>query len=371
MSSSRERSVYALVTGGGTGGHVYPALAVAEELVARGHERGAIRFVGAARGLEAQAVPSAGFMIDLLPGRGLRRSLRPAALWDNAGALFGTARAFGRAFRLVGRLRPRVVLGVGGYASLPCLLAARLRRVPAVVHEQNAAPGLVNRIGVRLGAHAAVSLPGTPLPGARLTGNPVRAEVANVDRAPVTPPLVAIVGGSLGARRLNDAALDLYDRWRARTDVAVCHVTGPRDFDRCMTRFDAQARTSDTLAYELVGYEAHMENLYARAALFVCRAGAVTVAELAATGMPSVLVPLPGAPGDHQTRNANVLVGVDAGVLVPDGELDGPRLASELDRLLADPARLTAMTAAARSVAQPDAVARVADLVEEVARAAA
>jgi undecaprenyldiphospho-muramoylpentapeptide beta-N-acetylglucosaminyltransferase len=350
---------------------VYPALAVAEELVARGHERAAIRFVGSARGLEAEAVPSAGFLIDLLPGRGLRRSVRPAALWDNAGALLGTARAFGRAFRLVGRLRPRVVLGVGGYASLPCLLAARLRRVPAVVHEQNAAPGLVNRIGVRLGAHAAISLPGTPLRGALLTGNPVRAEVARVIRAPVAPPLVVIVGGSLGARRLNDAALDLYDRWRARTDIAICHVTGPRDLDRCTTRFKTLARPSDALAYALVGYETHMENLYTRAAVFVCRAGAVTVAELAAIGMPSVLVPLPGAPGDHQTRNANALVRVDAGVLVPDGELDGPRLAAELDRLLGDPARLPNMAVAARSVAQPDAAARVADLVEEVAGAAA
>ena len=371
MSRSRERGVYALVTGGGTGGHVYPALAVAEELVARGHAREAVRFVGAARGLEAQAVPTAGFQIDLLPGRGLRRSFRPDALWDNAGALFGTARAFGRAFRLVGRLRPRVVLGVGGYASLPCLLAARLRRVPAVVHEQNAAPGLVNRIGVRLGAHAAVSLPGTPLPRARLTGNPVRAEVASVDRAPVTPPLVAIVGGSLGARRLNDAALDLYDRWRARTDVAVCHVTGPRDLDRCTTPFDTWRDRPTRSPTSSSATRRTWRTCTPRAALFVCRAGAVTVAELAATGMPSVLVPLPGAPGDHQTRNANVLVGVDAGVLVPDGELDGPRLASELDRLLADPARLTAMTTAARSVAQPDAAARVADLVEEVARAAA
>jgi undecaprenyldiphospho-muramoylpentapeptide beta-N-acetylglucosaminyltransferase len=363
---------FALVTGGGTGGHVYPSIAVAEELVQRGHPRAGIRFVGSRRGLEATAVPEAGFVIELLPGRGVRRSLRPTALRDNAGALFGNARAFARAFRLVGRLRPRVVLGVGGYASLPCVVAARLRRVPAVVHEQNAAPGLSNRVGVRLGARAAVSLPDTPLRGAVLTGNPVRAAVSNVRRAPAQPPLIVVTGGSLGARRLNDAALALFDQWRARTDVAIRHITGRRDHDRCVDslraiRSDANA---DALVYELAPYEEHMEALYGRATLFVCRAGAITIAELAATGMPAVLVPLPGAPDDHQTKNAQAFVDAGGGVLVPDAALDGARLASELDVLVADAARLRSMADAARRLARPDAAARVADLVEEVARAA-
>jgi UDP-N-acetylglucosamine--N-acetylmuramyl-(pentapeptide) pyrophosphoryl-undecaprenol N-acetylglucosamine transferase len=363
--------VFAFVTGGGTGGHVYPALAVADELVRRGHARAAIRFVGSSRGLEATAVPDAGFSVELLPGRGLRRSLSFAALRDNAGALVGTARAFGRAFRLLGRLRPRVVLGVGGYASLPCVVAARLRRVPAVVHEQNAAPGLANRVGVRLGAKAAVSLPGTPLRHAILTGNPVRAVVASVQRAPEGPPLVAVVGGSLGAGRLNDAALGLYDRWRDRTDVRIRHVSGARGHDEVAARLASLRRADDALSYELVRYEDHMEHLYAAAALFVCRAGAVTVAELTATGTPGLLVPLPGAPGDHQTRNAEALVTAGAGVLVPDAELDGARLAAELDVLLGDPERLHSMGQKARTLAQPDAAARVADLVEEAARAAA
>jgi UDP-N-acetylglucosamine--N-acetylmuramyl-(pentapeptide) pyrophosphoryl-undecaprenol N-acetylglucosamine transferase len=361
---------YALVTGGGTGGHVQPALAVADELVRRGHARDDVRFVGSIRGLEATAVPAAGFEIDLLPGRGLRRSFRPSAIRDNLGAVFGAIRAFGRAFRIVGRLRPRVVLGVGGYASLPCIVAARLRRVPAVVHEQNAAPGLANRVGVRLGAHAAVSLPGTPLRDATVTGNPVRVALTEVARAPVTPPLVVIVGGSLGAARLNDAALDLYDRWRARADVAIHHVSGPRNHDDVSQRLRAEERADDALAYTLVPYEDHMERCYADASVFVCRAGAVTVAELAATGTPSVLVPLPGAPDDHQTRNAESLVDKGAGVLVADGDLDGSRLAAELDGLLADRTQLERMGAAARTVARPDAAARVADLVEAVARAA-
>ncbi len=362
--------VFALVTGGGTGGHVYPALAVAQELVRRGHGRSTIHFVGAERGLEATAVPAAGFTIDLLPGRGIQRSLRLSALRANIGALVGACRAFGRAFRLVGQLKPRVVLGVGGFASLPCVVAARLRRVPAVVHEQNAAPGLANRIGVRFGARAAVSFADTPLRKAVLTGNPIRPEIADVIRAPATPPLITVFGGSLGARRLNDAALALYARWRDRTDVAIVHVAGARDYQRCNAQLLEQRIPSDRLHFELRSYEEQMTRVYSAAAAVVCRAGAITIAELAVTGTPAVLVPLPNAPHDHQARNAEALASLGAAVVVPDGELDGERLDRELRRLLDDPALLAQMGRAGRTLARPDAAARVADMVEEAAHAA-
>lgn len=361
---------YALVTGGGTGGHVYPALAVAEALVARGHAADDIQFVGARRGLEVTAVPAAGFHLDVLPGRGLRRSLRPSALRDNLSALAGTAAAFPRVFRLLRRTRPRVVLGVGGYASVPCVLGARLARVPTVIHEQNAAPGLANRLAVRLGARAAISLPGTALPGAVLTGNPVRRAMTGVVRAPdLEHPVVLVFGGSLGAWRLNDAALGLYDRWRNRTDRAVVHITGHRDYAECVARLDALRHPTDTVDYELVEYEEHLERRYATAAAAVCRAGAVTIAELAVTGTPAVLVPLPGAPHDHQTRNAETLADAGAAVLLPDSDAHTERLAAELDDLFGDPARLEAMSHAARTLGRPDAADRVATLVEETARA--
>ncbi|MEX0664601.1 MAG: undecaprenyldiphospho-muramoylpentapeptide beta-N-acetylglucosaminyltransferase [Acidimicrobiia bacterium] len=368
--TTKDAPVFALVTGGGTGGHVYPAIAVAQELVRRGHPKESVYFVGAQRGLEATAVPAAGFTIDLLPGRGIRRSLRPAALRDNVSALFGACRAFTKAFRLVGRVRPRVVFGVGGFASLPCVVAARLRRVPAVVHEQNAAPGLANRIGVRLGARPAVSIPGTRLRGAVVTGNPIRPEISAVTRALAAPPLVAVFGGSLGAQRLNDSAVALAALWRDRDDIEVLLVTGRRDHERSSARLRAVRGPEDRLPFQVVAYEEHMEGVYARSALVVSRAGAVTVAELAATGTPALLVPLPGAPHDHQTRNAETLVAAGAAVLVPDGELDGVRLAAAVDELLVDQGQLAAMSSAARSLARPDAAQRVADLVEEVARAA-
>jgi UDP-N-acetylglucosamine--N-acetylmuramyl-(pentapeptide) pyrophosphoryl-undecaprenol N-acetylglucosamine transferase len=360
----RAQEAFAVITGGGTGGHVYPALALASELVSRGHPHDTIRFVGARRGLEARVVPDAGYAIDLLPGRGFQRRVTVANLrsaWD-------TVVAFGRARAVIRQARPRVVVGVGGYASLPCVVAARLRRVPVVVHEQNAAPGLANRIAVRMGATPAVSLPGTPLDGAVVTGNPVRGEIAATRRAPdPARRLVAVFGGSLGSARINEAGLGLYDRWRDRGDVTVHHVAGPRNYEDCAARLAALRHPGDALRYELVGYEEHMEQLYARTTVAVCRAGAVTVAELAAARVPAVLVPLPGAPGDHQTRNAETLEAADAAVLVPDAECDGARLDAELTKLLADPARLDSMAAAAHHLARPDAAARLADLVEEVA----
>jgi UDP-N-acetylglucosamine--N-acetylmuramyl-(pentapeptide) pyrophosphoryl-undecaprenol N-acetylglucosamine transferase len=363
--SGQTHEAFAVITGGGTGGHVYPALALASELVTRGHSRDTIRFVGARRGIEARVVPDAGYAIDLLPGRGFQRRLSPA----NVRSAWDTLVAFVRARRVIQRVRPRVVVGVGGYASLPCLVAARLRRVPAVVHEQNAAPGLANRVAVRMGATPAVSLPGTPLRGAVVTGNPVRREIAATRRAPgAGRPLVAVFGGSLGAVRINEAVLGLYDRWRDRHDVAVHHVAGPRNYEDCAARLVALRKPGDALAYELVAYEEHMEKLYAQTTVAVCRSGAVTVAELAAAGVPAVLVPLPGAPGDHQARNAEALATAHAAVLVPDQECDGARLDAELAALLTDPARLESMAAAARQLARPDAAARLADLVEEVAR---
>jgi UDP-N-acetylglucosamine--N-acetylmuramyl-(pentapeptide) pyrophosphoryl-undecaprenol N-acetylglucosamine transferase len=356
--------VFALLSGGGTGGHTYPAIAVAQELERRGH---VVRFVGGKRGIEGRVVPAAGFAIDLLPGRGLQRKLT----WQNVSAIVGAATAIMQAFAIVRRYRPRVVVGFGGYASFPCVFAARLLRVPVVVHEQDAAPGLANRMGVRLGAHAAVSLPGTPLPGATLTGNPVRSAFANLERLPEhDAALIAVFGGAQGARTINRAALGCYDLWRARTDLAVHHVCGPRNLDECSGELSSARRSGDRLRYELVGYEEHMDALYARAALAVCRSGAGTIAELTAAGLPAVLVPLPGAPSDHQTRNAQTLERAGAAVMLRDDECDPPRLDALVSELAKDSDRLASMSAAARALGRTDAAAQLADLIEEHARVA-
>ena len=178
------------------------------------------------------------------------------------------------------------------------------------------------------------------------------------------------MGGSLGAGPLNDAALDLYDRWRDRDDVAIRLVCGRRNEPECRKRLTALRRAGDVLAFELLGYDNEMEALYATAALLVCRAGAVTVAELSVTGTPAVFVPLANAPDDHQTKNAQALVGVGAAVLIAQQDLTGAGLAECLDSLI-NGGQLEQMSAAARTLARPDAAARVATLVEEVAGAAA
>lgn len=369
------RRAWAVVAGGGTAGHVLPALSAARALMARGHPPETLHLVGSARGIEARLLPEAGLGVTLLPGRGIARRLTV----DNVGAVAGLVRAVAQALGLVARLRPAVVLSVGGYASVPCSVAAVLLRVPLVLHEQNAVPGLANRLAGRFARASAVSFEGTPLPRAVLTGNPVRREVLEVDRSPagqararaelglpVAARVVAVFGGSLGARRVNEATFGLVRAWAGREGVAVRHAIGSRDWAGVARRLPRPGPGG--LVYQPVEYEDRMPLLMAAADVAVCRAGGTTVAELAAVGAPSVLVPLPGAPHDHQTANASALVRAGAAVLVPDAELTADRLASELDALLGDPPRLEHMAGAARRVGRRDAAERVAELVERHAR---
>jgi len=369
---------WAVIAGGGTAGHVSPGLAIAHALVEAGHPADTIQYIGSERGIETRLVPAAGFALTVLPGRGIQRRLTR----DNVGAMWGLARAFVRAYRLLGRLRPSVVVALGGYASLPAAFAAVLRRVPIVVAEQNAVPGLANRVVGRFARACAVSFPDTALPRAVLTGNPVREEVRTIDRDARRAGaraalgvadgrvLVVAFGGSLGARRINDAVLGLAEAWHDRDDVAVRHVVGERDWDRYADRVGVLVAANERggLRYEAVRYEDDMPAAYAAADVVVCRSGASSVAELAVVGLPAVFVPLPGAPGDHQTANARVLVDAGGALLVPDAELEAGRLASVLDPLVRDPALLTRMGRAAATLARPDAARVVAELVEEKAR---
>ncbi|MGV3760108.1 MAG: undecaprenyldiphospho-muramoylpentapeptide beta-N-acetylglucosaminyltransferase [Actinomycetota bacterium] len=364
----------AIVTGGGTAGHVLPALAVAEAIVAEGHARSAVHYVGSERGIEARLVPPTGFPMTLLPGRGIQRRLTPA----NLGAIWGLLVAAVRALVLVRRLRPSVVVAVGGYASVAVGLAAVLWRVPLIVAEQNAAPGAANRLLARFARASAVSFPGTPLPRAVVTGNPVRPEVAAVspdrDRGAARSAfgvgegrhLVLVFGGSLGALRINEAVLGALPSWRDRADLSVHHVVGARDWEQISASVPADL---GDLEYRCVRYEDDMPGALAAADLAVCRSGSGTCFELAAVGLPAVLVPSPHVTADQQTANARRLVEAGAARLVPDAELDGPRLASEVGALMADEVARASMAAAARSWARPHAAADIARLALGEARA--
>lgn len=366
---------WALIAGGGTAGHTLPGIAIARALVERGHPPASLHFVGSERGSEVRLVPAAGFTMTALPGRGIQRRLT----LDNLGAALGLARALGRALGLVRRRRPAVVVALGGYASVACALAAVVFRVPIVVAEQNAVPGAANRLVARFARAAAVSFPGTALPRAVVTGNPVRPEILAVDRPrdravargalglPEGRRVLVVFGGSLGARRINVAVTGLVERWAGRTDLAVRHVVGERDWEDDEARGEERVDPGGIL-YRPVRYEDDMPTTLAAADLVLARAGATTVAELAVLGLPSVLVPLPIATADHQTANARALVDRGAARLVPDGELTVDRLEVELGPLLADPGRLEAMGRAALGLGRPDAADRVAGLVEAQAR---
>lgn len=351
-----------LVTGGGTAGHVLPALAIATALRERGHD---VHLVGSSRGLEARLVPEAGFALTLLPGRGIARRLTPAALIDNVGAVVGLVRAFVQAVGLVRRHRPGAVVAVGGYASVACGLGAVLWRVPLIVHEQNAVPGAANRLLSRFAAANAVSFPDTPLPGAAVVGNPVRAELFDLPRAPRPDGRrqLLVFGGSLGALSINRATIGAVAQWSDRGDLAVHHVVGRRDWPELDRPTDTGA-----LDYVAVEYEDDMPAQLARADLVVCRAGSGTCFELAATGCPAVIVPSLVTTGGQQVANAERVAAVGGAVVVRDDELDATRLASEVDALLADPDRLAAMSASIRSLRAPDAATRVAELVERHGR---
>jgi UDP-N-acetylglucosamine--N-acetylmuramyl-(pentapeptide) pyrophosphoryl-undecaprenol N-acetylglucosamine transferase len=370
----------AVIAGGGTGGHVVPSLQIARALVTLGYDPASIELFGSRRGQEATDWPPLEFPFTLLPGRGIRRSLRPAALWVNAGAVLGLVWATLRSVGSFVAHRPGVVVVVGGYAGFPAGFAAAVTRVPLVLVNTDAVPGAVNAVLGRFAAACAVAFPGTDLPRAQVTGTPVRPELRSLDRSeagreaaraelglPSRRQTVVAFGGSLGARRINGAVAALAGRWSERETTSIYHVAGRRDFTQFALKQPPRAGEGGErgkLDYRVVPFEERMPDLYRAADLCVCRAGAITVAELLLAGVPALLVPLPGAPRDHQTRNAEALVAVGAAVLVPDAECDGERLAREIENLLGDADRLAAMGAAGRGLGHPDAAVSVARLVQ-------
>jgi len=375
-----ERAPWAFVAGGGTAGHVLPGIAVANELVERGHAAEGIHFVGAERGIEGRLVPEAGFGITLLPGRGIQRRLT----LENLAAVWGLVRALFMAISLVRRHRPQVVLVLGGFAAAACAFAAVLWRVPIVVTDQNARAGAVNRLVGRFAAACAVPFAATDLPKAVVTGNPVRPQILETARRrdpaasraelglPADGTVLAVFAGSLGSRRLNEATTAaVLGAWADRGDLVVHHVVGARDWDE-REQIDGGVtdgrRGSTAVDYRAIRYEERMDLVLDAADMVVCRSGGTTVAELAVMGTPAVLVPLPIATRDHQRANAAELVEAGAAVLVSDADFDADRLVAEVDAVLGDETTLLAMGAAARELGRPDAAAAVADLVELHAR---
>jgi UDP-N-acetylglucosamine--N-acetylmuramyl-(pentapeptide) pyrophosphoryl-undecaprenol N-acetylglucosamine transferase len=362
-----------VITGGGTGGHVFPMQAVADALRARGVAAKDLRFVGSRRGQESTLLATSDIALTLLPGRGLRRSFAPEAILDNLGAVGALLGAVALATLNVRRWRPSVVVSLGGYASFATSFAAVLWRRPLVLIELDAEPGAAQRLLARFARKRCTAFPSSD-PRAVVTGTPLRADVVAVQRgaaaqqsarADAVPPIeesrrvVVVMTGSLGSTTVNRAVLDLARRWSTRSDRTLIHVSGERDF--AMVQRDAPS--TNGLDYRIVEF-AVMSELWALCDVAICRAGASTLAELTVLSIPSVIVPLPGM-GDHQTKNALVVVEAGGATLVLDHECTGAKLEVTLDAVM-EPDRLASMAQKAGTLGRKDAAASIAVVVGDV-----
>lgn len=353
-----------LIMAGGTGGHIFPGLAVADALRRLDTP---VRWLGASGGMECSRVPPHGIPLDTVDISGLRG--KGMLRW--VAAPFRLARAVVQALGILGRSRPICAVSFGGYAAGPGGLAARLRGIPLLVHEQNRVPGMTNKFLARIARKVLQAFPGTWPPSPRLEtcGNPVRRDV--VALAPPHqrmagrqgPPRLLVTGGSQGAQALNRAVPQALALLNPDERPVVRHQSGARDADAT-----AAAYREHGIEAEVAPFIDDMAGAYDWADLVVCRSGALTVSELAAAGLGAVLVPFPYAVDDHQTRNAEFLSGAGAARIVPESELTPDSLAATLRSLLGDRATLVQMATEARSLAVPDSAERVARLCLEVQR---
>ena len=351
-----DRKLKLLVAGGGTGGHLYPGIAVAEEVVAS--TGGEAVFVGTARGLETKLVPAAGFPLELVTVSGLKRM-------GLGGTLKGMGRlpkAFFESRRILNKHRPDVVLGVGGYASGPLVMAAALSGYPTAIQEQNSVPGFTNRMLGKFAKRAFVAFEGAAESFAsrkvRFVGNPVRRSFLERSAAAALagPPAggaIVILGGSQGSHAVNELALGMVRVLDARGRLPpIVHQTGAAELDQMQLNYAALGYASRV---DVRAFIDDMPGVLAQAAVVVARAGALTLAELAIMQRPAILIPLPTAADDHQTENALEFERAGAAVLLPEHEASATRLGDLADEILSNPLKLTAMAQAMGTLARPNA----------------
>jgi len=363
-----------LFAGGGTAGHVFPAIAVAQALQAMDPDLEPV-FVGARDRLEARLVPAAGFRLHTIETPSIPRRLSPKLL----GVPGGLRRSVARCVAIAAEEHAVAAVTFGGYVSFPVARAAMRRSLPLVIHEQNAVPGLANRLAARWADRIAVSVPGSAdrfrhAERCAVTGNPVRQAIAKLDRdllqaearerfglEPDRPTLL-VFGGSQGARSLNQAIVAAHPRW-GEQPVQVLHATGRATHEATATAWAQVREQGDGPRVKVLDFIESMADAYAAADVVVCRAGATSIAELTMLGIPSILIPYPHATADHQTENARALERAGGAIMIRDGDLDADALLAACLPLLADPTRRQAVADAARAFGRPDAADNVARLV--------
>jgi UDP-N-acetylglucosamine--N-acetylmuramyl-(pentapeptide) pyrophosphoryl-undecaprenol N-acetylglucosamine transferase len=356
-----------LIAAGGTGGHIYPGIAVAREIIRR-DAKAEIRFVGTARGLESKLVPQAGFELSVIDSAGLKN----VGMMARVKGLMLIPRSLLAGRGLIRRFRPDIVIGAGGYVSGPVVLAAALMNVPTLVMESNALPGFTNRRLARFVDKAAVSFDAAlPYFGGKgvVTGNPVRREFFEIparDRhaSSRTKFSILIFGGSQGARAINEAMIAALPLLEALRDgLRITHQTGEADFEKVRVAYENAGWTKNG---DVRRYIDDMVATFTESDLVICRAGATTTAELIAAGKAALMVPFPLAADDHQRKNAEALANAGAARMILQQELSGEGLAKEIATLAQDPERISEMEQAARKLSRGDAAAAVTDLIEEL-----
>ena len=353
-----------VIAGGGTGGHVIPALAIAQQLKKQfGAE---VLFIGTARGIETRLVPQAGFPLELIQVGALKN----VSLVTRAKTMFDLPRAIAASSRMLSAFDPEVVIGVGGYASGPAMVAAIRRRLPTLAFEPNVVPGFANRMIARWVSAAAVHFEETCkyFPNCRVTGVPVRSAFFSIppksipSKTGATPTLL-VFGGSQGARAINQAMIESLAGLRGRIPgIHVIHQTGQRDYDHVLAAYRQSG-----ISGEVHKFIDDMPGTFGHADLLVCRSGASTVGEITAAGKPAIFVPFPAAADDHQNVNARALERAGAAVVVEEGNLGAAYLVDTIAALIGDVGRLQNMAAAAKSLAHPKAVEEIAEMVVRLA----
>lgn len=353
-----------LIAAGGTGGHIYPGIAVAKEIMRR-DESSEVLFIGTARGLESKIVPDNGFQLSLIHSAGLKN----VGLVGKIKGLSVLPKSFLEARKIIRQFRPHVVVGAGGYVSGPVLLMAAIMGVPTLVMDSNALPGFTNRQLSRFVDKAALTFDeALPFFGKKgvVTGNPVRHEFFEVPPKERSENIhLLIFGGSQGARAINNAVADALKGLEGLNNLlTITHQTGEADFDKIREAYAASV-FKDT---DIRPFISDIFVEFGKADIVICRAGATTCAELAAAGKASIMVPLPTAADDHQRKNAEAFEKAGASKMILQNDLNGERIAEEISSLIASPEKITAMESAAKKLGREDAAERTTDLIEELKR---
>jgi UDP-N-acetylglucosamine--N-acetylmuramyl-(pentapeptide) pyrophosphoryl-undecaprenol N-acetylglucosamine transferase len=354
----------AILAGGGTGGHVIPALAIANQL--KKTYDAEVLFIGTARGIENRLVPAAGYPLQLVRVGALKN----VSLTTRLKTAFDLPRAVWDAGRMLNEFAPDVVIGVGGYASGPAMLAAVIKHIPTLAFEPNVVPGFANRMVARFVSGAAVHFEETAkyFRHAEVTGVPVRQAFFEIAPKTAGTPTLLVFGGSQGAHAINEAMIRcLPVLQREAPGIHILHQTGERDYNDALAAYRSLGESAASFRFEVFKFIEDMPAAFARADLVVCRSGASTVAEIAAAGKPAVFVPFPRAADDHQRVNAEALARHGAAVVVEESKLEGVWLAETIAALLQDSQRLQQMTQAARALAHPNAARDIAAMAARVA----